>query len=143
MNSLVLGWKHRYSMGIKEIAVPATNTKYSGNTSPRTPYSTADKALPPTQADWMKPMIAPRFSSGSASINDALKTVFPAQFMNAPRNAKMHMITKFPDKNPRIINTPEAEKPTAMTPNRAFALNGMIPSSTTQAREAAVQTVIR
>ena len=36
------------------------------------------------------PKIAPRFSSGNANTNEALKTVLPAQLRNAPKNAKIH-----------------------------------------------------
>ena len=69
---------------------PRANKMYSGKNSPKNPYIRADKAQPPTQAALKKPRTAPRFSSGKASINEALKTVLPAQLRNDPKKAKIH-----------------------------------------------------
>ena len=49
----------------------------------------ADKAVPPTEAALKNPRTAPRFSSGNANINEALKIVLPAQLKNAPQKAKI------------------------------------------------------
>ena len=49
----------------------------------------ADKAVPPTEAALKNPRTAPRFSSGNANINEALKIVLPAQLKNDPQKAKI------------------------------------------------------
>jgi hypothetical protein len=80
-------------MGMIDIALPAANTRYNGNTSPITPYIIADKAEPPTEAEEIKPIIAPLFFSGSASISDALNMALPAVLRKAPMKANMHIVT--------------------------------------------------
>ena len=81
-------------MGNSEIMLPDANIRYMGSTSPRNPYTRADRAVPPMDAELIKPMIAPRFSSGRASIKDASNTALPAQFKNEARNAMTHIIVK-------------------------------------------------
>lgn len=62
-----------YTMGIVDKMLPAMNTRYSGKISHRTPKITEDNANPPVDAALTKPRMLPRFSSGNASIMDALK----------------------------------------------------------------------
>ena len=107
------------------------------------PYIIADSATPPTDADDINPRIAPRFSSGSASISEALKIAFPAAFRNPLIKAKMHIGTNWFDKNVSIINMHDAEKLTDMIQKRVFELNWNIPKRITEMREAAVQIDMR
>lgn len=97
-------------MGMRDIALPAANTKYNGNTSPITPYIIADKAEPPTEAEEIKPIIAPLFFSGSASISDALNMALPAVLRKAPMKANMHIVTNSVDKYAATKNISESEK---------------------------------
>ena len=110
--------------------------------SPSTPYSTADIAHPPTDADEIKPIIAPLFFSGRASIIDELNIAFPTAFNNAPMKPKIHIVTNSFDKNAAIINISDRVNPIAKIQKRALGPNFMIPKSNTPTREAKVQTDI-
>ena len=83
--------------------------------SPRKPYITVEMAEPPTHDDCTNPSIVPLFSSGRASIIEAEKTVFPAVFKSAPKNANTHRRMKFEDIYPSDINTTESVKHTEST----------------------------
>ena len=73
------------------MSAPIENTIYKGTISPKTPYITAEKALPQVVAAEKNPRIAPRFPSGKANIIDALKIVLPAVLQKPPRNANTHI----------------------------------------------------
>ena len=77
-------------MGTRVTRLPAAKVADSGNTSPARPNSTADSAVPPQDADWMKPRMALRFSSGSAYIMVALKIALPTALVMLARHARMH-----------------------------------------------------
>ena len=123
--------------------LPIENTIERGKDSQRNPYITAESAEPPMQAELKNPRVAPRFSSGSASIRAEENMVFPAVLVNAPKNENRHTKTKLFDIYPATINTVCREKHIAIIQKRALELNLIIPRSITQMRDAAVQTDIR
>ena len=79
----------------------------------------------------MKPRIAPRFSSGRASIMEALNTELPILFKKAARTAKILTAMKLRPRYARIINTTEQTNPTAMAQNRVLGFSFRMPRSRT------------
>ena len=93
-------------------------------------------------ADWKKPNIAPRFSSGRAGISDALNTVLPAQLRKAPKNTKMQVSQKIFERYAPTINKTDADNPTASIRNLVLGLNLTTLSKSTQIKDAAVHIAI-
>ena len=85
--------------------------------------------MPPTDAERMKPRIALRFSSGRASINDALNTVFPAQLKRPARKPKMQRKTNCFEKQAAIKQGTDSEKPRLITQKRSRVVNFIAPSN--------------
>ena len=85
-----------------------------GNISPKKPQMSAERAVPPTVTERIDPSIALLFSSGRASINEALNTVLPIQLriyaiktkMRIQRNCDELYATRFSKINPRQTPTP-------------------------------------
>lgn len=119
------------------------NMTYKGKMSPKNPYVKAENAVPPVVAAEKNPRIAPLFPSGRANIIEALKTVFPAQLRNAPKNIQIHTDTKFVDWYAKIQQTTEIENPRAIIQYFALDFNFIVPSKITQRREATVVIDIR
>ena len=111
--------------------------------SPKTPYITEDNAEPPTEADEIKPSIAPRFSSGRASISEALKIAFPAALRNPLINAKIQSGINCFAENVSIIKIQEAQKLTDIIQKRDLDLSFNIPKRRTEIRDDKVQAAIR
>ena len=122
--------------------LPTANMIYNGNTSPRNPYMTVEIAVPPTLADCMNPRIVPLFSSGRASISEALKIVFPAVFKNAPIKTKMHIVRKSVDRYANTKKISDSEKPIAKVQKRAFGDSLTTPKISTHISDATVHTDI-
>ena len=90
-------------------------------------------------AEEIKPIIAPLFSSGSASTREALKTELPAVFINAPKKAKIHSTANSCARYPTTKNASDETKLIAMIQNLALGDSFIIPSRITDIRDAAVQ----